>query len=95
MNRIRKNWKNNGTPFYFYFNTGHERIYLDSFMTSQYDKVVVDDKGLTAMDTLVDIRHVLKSLAHVDDTLLKTSVIEALSSVYDNLKSIVSLNLKM
>lgn len=95
MNRIRKHWKNNGTPFYFFFNNGHERTFLDTFTTSLYDKVIVDDdNGLTAMDTLVDVRHVIKSLESVDDPLVKSSVLDVLSHVVDNTKYIVSLYYK-
>lgn len=84
MNRIRKNWKNNGTPFYFTLSlNGVARVHLSQDDCIKYDKVMLDDNH-TLMDVLVDLYHVRKSLEQVEDTLVRSSVFQALLDVFNN-----------
>lgn len=91
MNKIRKSWKDNGTPFFFTFNDGHTRTFLDQFRCSEFDKIQVQDDGCTAMDTLVDIRCVVKALDRCQDNLVISCVRSALSDVLNNLMYITQL----
>lgn len=94
MNRIRQNWKDNGIPFYFHFNNGHDIVHLDAFTCQFYDTVIVDERGLTALDTLVDVSCIYRALQRCDDGLVKSAVLDALTSVISNTNYIVSLNKK-
>lgn len=93
MNRIREHWKDNGTPFYFHFNDGHNIVHLDAYTCQKYDTVVVDERGLTALDTLVDVSCIYRALQRVDDGFVRSAVLDALSQVVNNTNYIVSLNL--
>lgn len=96
MNKIRKNWNDNGTPFFFHFQKSKNAgfIHLDSSLCLSYDKVVINDDGLTALDCLVDIRHIDKSLERVSDPLVYSTVKDALDYCLNCVNYLVSINKK-
>ena len=96
MNRIRKQWKNNGTPFFFIFKNNGYSVYIDSSTCLDYDNVVFDRvKGFTCLDALVDVTHVYRSLLSVDDSFVKTYVLFILQKIIQHIQIIYSLNKKV
>lgn len=89
MNKIRKFWKDNGTPFFFHSNFGSDYVHLSADTCLKYDKVVVDDDGLTAMDTLVDIAAIDAALQRVSDKMVISSVKDALKYCFDTVSYVV------
>ena len=75
MNKIRKFWKNNGTPFFFRFKFENIDIYIPADVCSKLDGIMFDSlRQLTCLDMLVDIFHVKMHLEQVSSSLVKDSV---------------------
>ena len=93
MNRIRKTWKNNGTPFYFSLslNRANYTPLLSHEQCLVFDKIEFDS-GLTGFDTLVEIQHIRKALEFCDDELLKANVFSALVETYKQLQYLLSIH---
>lgn len=93
MNRIRKSWKNNGTPFYFglSLNRANYTPLLNHAQCLEFEKVELDS-GLTGFDVLVEIQHIRKALEFCDDELLRANVFFALVDTYKQLQYFKSLN---
>lgn len=89
MNKIRKSWKRDN--FFFHFKVGSDYVHLNHETCARYDKVVVQDDGLTAKDTLVDIVWIQRALCSVQDDLVRSSVEEALLYVFNSVQYIVNL----
>lgn len=95
MNKIRQNWSNNGTPFFFHFQKADSGyIHIDSARCLAYDAVSVTSDGITAMDCLVDIRHIDKSLERCSDPLVISTVKDALEYCINTVNYLVSISEK-
>lgn len=92
MNRIRKSWKNNGTPFYFSLSLNRASYVplLTHEQVLEFDKVEFSN-GLTGFDVLTEIQYVRKSLEFCDDEFLKAAVFQALVDVYRNLQYLLTI----
>ena len=74
MNKIRKRWKKNGTPFYFQFRYDNLFYKIDDDTCKYLDTVEFDDCRHTCMDILVDIHFMVMSLQHVSSSVIYESV---------------------
>lgn len=92
MNRIRKFWKRDN--FFFHFKFGSDYFHLNQDTCNKYDKVVVQDNGNTAKDTLVEIVWIERALVSCEDKLLITSVNEALQYVFSVTQHLVQFSQK-
>lgn len=95
MNKIRKFWKDNGTPFFFHVKMPNgDYFHLNESTCRKYDTVVIQDDGCTAMDCLVDLMCIYSSLDKCQDDLVISHVSQSLLDVLNILNYIVSIHLK-
>lgn len=96
MNKIRKFWINNGTPFFFHMSFNQvdsDFVHLSPNECQAYDNVEFDsDKHLTCLDALVDLNCIYKSLQRVSDPMIINSILHTLKSCFETVQYVYSLS---
>lgn len=82
MNKIRRTWKNNGTPFYFRFVYDDNTYIFSSETCKKLDSIEFDFiSHLSCMDVLVDILFIKKSSKRVSLNILYNSILSELNTL--------------
>lgn len=75
MNNLRKNWKDNGTPFYFRLEFDGNVIQFSQDKCTYLDSILFDpSNNITLMDVLVDIQFINRMLQRCTDKMVISSI---------------------
>lgn len=75
MNNLRKNWKDNGTPFYFRLEFDGNVIQFSPDKCTYFDSILFDSSNnITLMDVLVDIQFINRMLQRCTDKMVISSI---------------------
>lgn len=84
MNELRKRWKSNGTPFYFYYKGSDFTVNLSERVCKALDDYYFDkDNNITYMDLLVDIQFCTRFMLRLSDKTLISSLRYELDKLVD------------
>lgn len=75
MNNLRKNWKDNGTPFYFKLEFQGNVIKFTEDKCRMLDNILFDpESNITLMDVLVDVSFINRMLQRCTDKMVISSI---------------------